>query len=191
VLEQAWINPILQPELFASLVRAVDDLQDAIAWLDDVVNVDHDPAPYGSLRQALASFAAFACACARDTPAAKYVRSWLRPFAGSVSTFGALGTSLAATDRFLAMLAATERDWEEAERLYRSAIDLETRLGSPVFLAHTHLWYGRMLLERDGPGDRERGVEFLTEALATASQLGMAFVEREARRLLRPPLSKA
>jgi hypothetical protein len=35
------------------------------------------------------------------------------------------------------------------------------------------LWYARMLLDRNGPGDRQRARNLLTEARAAYEQVGM------------------
>ena len=34
-------------------------------------------------------------------------------------------------------------------------------------------WYARMLLDRDGPGDRDKARELLTEAIAMYREIGM------------------
>jgi len=45
--------------------------------------------------------------------------------------------------------------------------------GARPFVARTQHQYGRMLLARDGPGDREKALGLLTQALGTAKELGM------------------
>ncbi len=37
----------------------------------------------------------------------------------------------------------------------------------------TRRWYARMLMDRDGPGDRDKARELLTEAIAMYRQIGM------------------
>ena len=34
-------------------------------------------------------------------------------------------------------------------------------------------WYARMLIDRDGPGDRDKARELLTEAIAMYRKIGM------------------
>jgi hypothetical protein len=34
-------------------------------------------------------------------------------------------------------------------------------------------WYARMLIDRDGPGDRDKARQLLTEAIAMYRQIGM------------------
>jgi hypothetical protein len=53
-------------------------------------------------------------------------------------------------------------------------------VGAKFFAAMTALSWGRMLVERAGPGDRERGEVLLQKALASASTNGYATVERRA-----------
>jgi hypothetical protein len=51
-------------------------------------------------------------------------------------------------------------------------------------LAHTRLEWARMLLARRQPADAERARELLGQAMATARELGLAKIEREAAGLL-------
>jgi class 3 adenylate cyclase/tetratricopeptide (TPR) repeat protein len=118
-----------------------------------------------------------AAGAAAITPWLGEHRGQLPPVAWTVSTPGSM-------DRFIGMLLSTQRRWDEAEDCFRTALELETRVRSPVFVANTNLWYGRMVAERGGAGDHERSVELLTAALTAAGRLGMSFVEKEARRLL-------
>jgi Bacterial transcriptional activator domain len=73
--------------------------------------------------------------------------------------------------RYLGLLASTMKYWDDAERHFGVANE---RMGARPWLAHTREDYGRMLVERDGPGDREKGQELLDNALATYRELGMA-----------------
>ena len=41
-----------------------------------------------------------------------------------------------------------------------------------------------MLVRRDGPGDAQQARGLLDQALATATELGLGWVEREARQVL-------
>jgi hypothetical protein len=47
-------------------------------------------------------------------------------------------------------------------------------MGARPWLAHTQSDYARMLLERDGSGDRKRAQELLEAALPIYRELGMA-----------------
>jgi DNA-binding SARP family transcriptional activator len=95
--------------------------------------------------------------------------------------------TVGAGDRYLGMLAATLGRYDVAQGHYEVAIDLEARVGSRPYLTRTRTWYGRMLLERDAPGDGDRAGAMLSTALADADELGMAVVAAEIRGLLQPP----
>jgi DNA-binding SARP family transcriptional activator len=75
--------------------------------------------------------------------------------------------------RYLGILAASMKRWEEAERHFRYALETNERMGARPWLAHTQHDYGRMLLGRRDPGDTERAQELLDHALANYQELGM------------------
>jgi hypothetical protein len=85
---------------------------------------------------------------------------------------------------FLGMLAATIGDFDEAEARFAGADEMHCRIGAPTWLARTRLEWARMLLTRRQPGDTDRTRELLGQALASARQLGLAKVERDAVALL-------
>jgi tetratricopeptide (TPR) repeat protein len=75
--------------------------------------------------------------------------------------------------RGLGLLAATRGEWEAAAAHFEAALELNDRMGARPWLAHTQHDYGRMLLRRDAPGDRDRAQELLASAKALAGELGM------------------
>jgi tetratricopeptide (TPR) repeat protein len=84
-----------------------------------------------------------------------------------------------ATARSLGLLATTMSRWDDAERHFEAAIDLESRMDAPPYLARTQFEYARMLLMRGTPGDRERATELLEQATIVARELGMrSIIER-------------
>jgi class 3 adenylate cyclase len=69
--------------------------------------------------------------------------------------------------------------YEEAERHYERALEMNVALESPLLVAETRSRYAAMLVERDGPGDRERALELVADALDAGQELGMnVLVER-------------
>ena len=78
-----------------------------------------------------------------------------------------------AASRSLALLAATMRRWEDAERHFEDALRMNAQLGDKPWLARTRAEYGAVLLARGAPGDRERALEFLQLALDAAQEMGM------------------
>jgi tetratricopeptide (TPR) repeat protein len=62
---------------------------------------------------------------------------------------------------------------DDAERHFEQALETNTRIRSPRWIARTQHHYARMLLLRDRPGDRDRALELLAQALATAEALAL------------------
>jgi class 3 adenylate cyclase/tetratricopeptide (TPR) repeat protein len=79
----------------------------------------------------------------------------------------------------LAELAAALGLYEDAERHFETALQMNIALEAPPLVAETRMRYAGMLAERDGPGDRERALELLADALDAGQELGMTvLVER-------------
>src|SRR5262249_52306028 len=81
--------------------------------------------------------------------------------------------SVGPISRSLGILAATTERWDDAERHFKDSLQLNERIGARPWLARTRDDYGRMLLERGGPGDREKAQELLSAAVATYRECGM------------------
>jgi tetratricopeptide (TPR) repeat protein len=79
--------------------------------------------------------------------------------------------------RYLGLLASTMSRWEEAASHFEDALAMNERMRARPWVAHTQHDYARMLLTRDGPGDRERARDLLSAALETALDLGMTALE--------------
>jgi DNA-binding SARP family transcriptional activator len=78
-----------------------------------------------------------------------------------------------AVARYLGLLTTTLGRWSEAAGHFEDALAMNKRMGVRPWLAHTQNDYARMLLARDGPGDRERSQELLDQAHATYRELEM------------------
>ena len=96
----------------------------------------------------------------------------LGPYA-RVNAMAAGEVALGPVARYLGILAATTAQWEAAARHFEDAIEMNAKMGARPALAHTRHDYGRMLLERDHPGDRERALELLDDAISAYQELGM------------------
>jgi tetratricopeptide (TPR) repeat protein len=75
--------------------------------------------------------------------------------------------------RSLGMAASACGRFDEAERHFLDALQMNERLGARPWLADTESAYGQMLLTRNEPGDAERARELIAQALATYQELGM------------------
>jgi DNA-binding SARP family transcriptional activator/tetratricopeptide (TPR) repeat protein len=75
--------------------------------------------------------------------------------------------------RYLGMAASTCGRFDEAERHFLAALEMDERIGARPWLADTQSSYGQMLLARNEPGDAEQARELIDQALATYNELGM------------------
>jgi tetratricopeptide (TPR) repeat protein len=101
----------------------------------------------------------------------------LAPFSGQLaSSFGARVFGFAWA---LGTLAATQERYEQAERHFAAAAEIETRLGAPLLLARTHVGWARGLIARGRPEDLERAQPMLQKAEDTATRLGAGGITRD------------
>jgi class 3 adenylate cyclase/tetratricopeptide (TPR) repeat protein len=69
--------------------------------------------------------------------------------------------------------AAAGRQWDEAEEHYQTALRHAHELPNKIEQPEVRRWYARMLIDRDGPGDRDKARQLLTEAVAMYHEIGM------------------
>jgi class 3 adenylate cyclase len=84
----------------------------------------------------------------------------------------------------LGLLSAFLGRFVAAEEHFSQAVTDHEGIGAPTYLARTRLEWARMLLARRGPGDEARAHTLLIDASATARELGLHGVERDAAALL-------
>ena len=137
----------------------------------------HDPLWLGYLAFAVEVISQLRCHRHADA-----LYDLLRPYGEQFPVLVAV--SRPSTGHFLGMLAALMGRDNEAEDHFSAAERLHIRLHAPGFLARTRLEWARLLLTRRRPGDAERALELLGQALATARELGLTNVERQALALL-------
>jgi hypothetical protein len=106
----------------------------------------------------------------------------LSPWAGQVVYSGI--SAWGCVDHHLGATASVIGRYAEAEEHLRRAAELNAELRAPIWVARTELATARLLLLRDGPGDRERGRALLERAAAAAQRLGSATLARRAAGLL-------
>jgi DNA-binding SARP family transcriptional activator len=81
--------------------------------------------------------------------------------------------SLGAVARYLGLLASADSRWDDAERHFEDAIEINARIGASPWLAHTQEDYARMLRRRDRGRDHDRAAELYDTALAAYRELSM------------------
>ncbi len=126
-----------------------------------------------SLWLAALAYLADASSALGDEAVAALVYPELEPLGGANVMIGHLVSCYGAADRYLGMLASTLGEWERAEEHFERGMELNRRMGSATWLAHTGYEYARSLLARPG-GDRFRAQALLTEAGGLAERIGMA-----------------
>jgi len=118
----------------------------------------------------------------QDPAAAEVLYDLLEPWAGQVVYSGI--SAWGCVDHHLGAVAGVLARYEDAEAHLRRAAALNAALKAPVWAARTELATARVLLRRDGAGDRERGRALLERAAAAAQRLGSATLARRAAGLL-------
>jgi DNA-binding SARP family transcriptional activator len=81
--------------------------------------------------------------------------------------------STGAVARYLGLAASTMEHWDDAERHFRNALQMNERVGARPWLARTQEDYARMLLARATPGDHDKALQMLADASSTYSELGL------------------
>jgi DNA-binding CsgD family transcriptional regulator len=96
-----------------------------------------------------------------------------------------------AVAHYLGLLATTQHRWDEAVRHFEDALALHLRMGARPWQARTQLAYAVMLRERRAPGDRDRALSLMRDALATYEQLGAGHAADAVREALETPQADA
>jgi tetratricopeptide (TPR) repeat protein len=104
----------------------------------------------------------------------------LAPFADWCVTFSGGSTYYGAVGFYLSLLATTLERWEDAEGHFERAIELDTANCARPFVANAQYHYADMLVRRDSPGNRERALALVDQALSAAEEMGMAPLSQRA-----------
>jgi tetratricopeptide (TPR) repeat protein len=69
--------------------------------------------------------------------------------------------------------AAAAEEWDKAEDHFQTALRQADELPFVIAQSETHRWYARMLIDRNGPGDRDKAHDLLADAITTYRDIGM------------------
>jgi DNA-binding SARP family transcriptional activator/class 3 adenylate cyclase len=127
---------------------------------------------------------AWLCARLHRTEHVPRLRAWLEPWAEQFAVGGFAGAVLGSVAHYLGLLSSIVGDWPAADGYFAQAARTYERAGAPIWLARTRVEWARMLLDRNEPGDDKRADELLSQALATAADVELPTIERDARSLL-------
>ena len=87
---------------------------------------------------------------------------------------GLLVTAAGLAECAAGIAAAAGNDWDRAEAHFTTALHQAHTLPHRIAQPDVRRWHAWMLRRRDAPGDRERAVVLLNEALALYREIGMA-----------------
>ncbi|MCA1843897.1 MAG: hypothetical protein LC792_12080, partial [Actinobacteria bacterium] len=170
----------LSTALFALTFSELGRPDEARAFIEDL-RPDGFSALPGMFRLYYLTRFAEACACLGDADRAAVLYDLLAPHRGIIAT--AQADTSGAVDHYLGLLAVT-LGRPAAANHFTDAARVHAAFPAPTLLARTRLEWARMLLTRRRPGDAEHARQLLGQALATARELGLANVERQAVELL-------
>jgi tetratricopeptide (TPR) repeat protein len=112
------------------------------------------------------------CAILGDTERAAPLYELLLPY-GSLNAVAVPELALGSISQPLGILATLLGRFEDAARYFEEALRMNERMGARPWLAHTQEDYARLLLRRNGRGDREQAQKLLSRAQATYHELDM------------------
>ena len=123
------------------------------------------------------------CVFLKDTERAALLYALLLPHAEQNVMIAPTSAYADTVAHFLGMLATLLERWDEAEHHFACAIERNLRMGARPRLAHTRYSYARMLFTRNQDGDKDKAEALLSQALATAQELGMTGLEEKIQEL--------
>jgi DNA-binding CsgD family transcriptional regulator len=123
------------------------------------------------------AYLAEVCAFLGDARRAATLYRFLTPHDGYNLLVGPTAACFGAAARYLGLLAATMRRWDEAQRHFEDALAMNAKMGAKPWLAHTRYAYAVMHLARGQADDHERAMALLDEVLALSRELGMRALE--------------
>lgn len=163
---------------YAQLERTAQARQELKALAqDDFSDLPRDVSWLSNL-----SMLAEAVVLLRDPPRAHSLYRLLLPYSDRcVVSFA--GMCHGSVSRPLGLLATTLSRYDDAQRHFEQALEMNAQIRSPLWIAHTEHDYTRMLLARGEGGDDDKALDLLEHALATAEELGLEALASKARPL--------
>ncbi len=178
--QMAADNPGI-PTLMSALAMAhveVDRRAEARHLLEAFAAVDFELPLVPVWLPGMADYAETAIECG-DPRYAGPLFDRLAPWADQFVTDGGASASGPVT-HYLGGLATVLGRYDEADAYFTRAAAFNERANAKFFAARTHLSWGKMLAERNAPGDAEKARDLLSTARTAAAAHGYANVERRA-----------
>jgi class 3 adenylate cyclase len=115
-----------------------------------------------------------------DSKRSQMIYEELLPYAGLVIVAARAAANNGPVDRILGLLARAAGRNDDSIGHFETGIEQSTRMGDRPYLALGRANLADALLERGAPGDRERALELLGEALNAARDMGARFIADQA-----------
>jgi len=180
IIEQSAIENPGVPSFVAALSLAQvegGDTDAARHLLEEFASTDFDlPSDFVWLT-GMTCYAEAAIEC-RDPKYAEPMFERLSPWSGRLASDAV--TTMGPVDQFLGGLTTVIGRYDEANAYFAQCSSFCDRVGAKFFAARTDLSWGRMLAERQVPGDIEKARDLLTKAQTVAAAHGYGTVERRA-----------
>jgi tetratricopeptide (TPR) repeat protein len=119
------------------------------------------------------------CAGVGDTDRAATLLRLLRPYARCTIVVANGALSMGSAARHLGLLCTTLGSFDEAERYFRTAIEVNTAWNAQPWLVRTYVGYAQLLRQRGDAGDDVRARRYADRGCAIAARLGMAVAARQ------------
>jgi class 3 adenylate cyclase/tetratricopeptide (TPR) repeat protein len=113
-----------------------------------------------------------------DSDAAERLYELMSVYRHMTITAGIVTVCYGAASRYLGMLATTLGEFDEAEAHFEHALEMNQRIGTRPWLAHTKAEYAKLLRRRGRRGDSERAEALANEAWEIAAELDMVLLKR-------------
>jgi tetratricopeptide (TPR) repeat protein len=143
------------------------DLLEALA-ADGFVHLPFDETWLASM-----GFLAETASAVGDAERASEIYRLLLPYSDRIAV-SVPEISTGAVARYLGLLATTIERWNDAERHFDEALEINERIGARPSHANTQHDYAHMLVARDAPGDHRRAQLLLSHAHTAYRQLGLS-----------------
>jgi len=159
--------------IVARFYAELDRHDDARAKFEELAENDFAGVPVDEEWLASICLLADLAASLGDIRRARVLYGLLSPYRRRIGT-SYPEISVGAVSRYLALLAAVDSRWDDAEQHFDDAIEMNRRIGARPWLAHTQEDYARMLLVRGDAGDAKSAGRLLNQVAADYRELGMA-----------------
>jgi ATP/maltotriose-dependent transcriptional regulator MalT len=191
-VRQTSTTAIWRPAL-ALLYVELGDLDSARAVFDELASDDFRSIPHDARWTTCIAYLTEVCVALDDHALAATLYKLLLPWSGR--NIGVELECLGSADRFLALLAAINARWADAERHFEKALAMNERIGAILPREHTRRDYADMLVTRGDLPDRAKAAAFLDTAEGHATALGLTAlgqrIELTRQRLAESPKSPA